>query len=325
MKKLVSIQMLRGIAASMVSIYHFTVGSAQYMAALPTVQKISRLGEYGVQVFFVISGFVLPFALYNTRYHVSSFGKFLIRRIIRIDPPFLASICVVIILGYASTLSPFYRDIGFTVNGIDLLLHLGYLNSFFERPWLNPVYWTLAIEFQFYILLGLLFGLFARSNNTIRAAIVIAFLALALLIPKNNLIFPHAPLFFMGIFSFFYFEKLIDTKMLLVSTAIFAVVGAFSYNWIGTLFGVLTVAGIIFWNTPSRAILFLGTISYSMYLLHVPFGTRITNLVEGRTENIYIRLGAIAAAFIFTLVVSWIFYRVIEKRSIEWSKKVELE
>jgi len=325
MKKVTSIQMLRGIAASMVCLFHFTNGSPQYMAALPTVQKISKLGEYGVQVFFVISGFVLPFALYHTRYHISLFGKFLLRRVVRIDPPFLASIAIVIILGYISTLSPYYRGPGFSVNGIDVLLHLGYLNSFFGRPWLSPVYWTLAIEFQFYILLGLLFGLFAGSSNTIRAIIVIIFLALALLIPKNNLIFPHAPLFLMGIFTFFYLEKMIDARMLLVSVLIFAVVGAFSYDWIASTLGVLTVVAIIFWNVPSKVILFLGTISYSLYLLHASFGVRIINLVEGRTENTYVRLAAIPVAFVFSVIVSWIFYIVIEKRSMEWSKKIPLE
>jgi len=50
MKKIPSVQILRGIAASMVCLFHFTAGSSEYMAQLPTIKEISKLGQYGVQV-----------------------------------------------------------------------------------------------------------------------------------------------------------------------------------------------------------------------------------------------------------------------------------
>ena len=231
------------------------------MAQLPAIKEFSKLGQYGVPVFFVISGFVFPFSLYRANYKLSSFGNFLLRRVVRIDPPFLASIVIVLILGYVSTLSPWYRGSGFHIVWTDVLLHLGYLNSFFDRPWLSPVYCTLGIEFQFYILLGLMFNLFVKSNNIARGLLIFSFLLLALLINNLSLIFPHAPLFLMGIFTFFYFEKLIDARMLIASTILFAIVSCFSYGWVGT---------------------------------------------------------------VFTIAVSWVFYKVVEERSIKWSKKVAL-
>lgn len=323
MNKIVSVQMLRGVAASMVCIYHFADGSPDYLAQLPTLRDIGAVGARGVQIFFVISGFVLPYSLYHSGFKTSAFGNFLLRRVVRIDPPFLLSIVLVVLLAYASMLNPWYRGTGVQFNWVDALLHLGYLNSFFERPWLNPVYWTLGIEFQFYILLGLLFGLFSTGTRVARLAIVVSFLALALLIPRPSLIFPHAHYFLMGMFTFFFFEKLITSKELIVAIAVFGAVGYWIGDAVGTTMGLLTVPAIIFWNSPSRFWMFLGTISYSLYLLHVPFGTRVTNLVEGRVENVYIRLAFIPVAFAFTVAVAWVFYQFIERRSIEWSKRIK--
>jgi peptidoglycan/LPS O-acetylase OafA/YrhL len=323
MNKIVSIQMLRGVAASMVCMFHFTAGSPDYMAQIPALKEIANYGSYGVQIFFVISGFVLPYSLYNAGYQPSSFGNFLLRRVVRIDPPYLANIVVVIALAYVSTLSPVYRGKGVDYNWSDMALHLGYLNSFFNRPWINPVYWTLGIEFQFYILLGLIFGVFSKSSNIVRAIVVAAFLALAILVPQHSLIFVHTPLFLMGIFTFFFFEKFITVQMLIATIALFSAVGCLNGDWVGTILGLSTVTAIIFWNSPSRLWLFLGTISYSLYLLHIPFGTRVTNFIEGRSDNVYLRLMFIPIAFAFSVAVAWVFYNVVEKKSIEWSKSIK--
>src|SRR6185436_10205614 len=41
-------------------------------------------------------------------------------------------------------------------------------NGYFGYPWLNPVYWTLAVESQYYLLIGLLFPLLASHRTWLR-------------------------------------------------------------------------------------------------------------------------------------------------------------
>jgi peptidoglycan/LPS O-acetylase OafA/YrhL len=317
--------MLRGVAASLVVFFHLTVGSPQYLAQLPWLTEVTNFGKYGVQMFFVISGFVLPYSLYRAGNRLSKFGPFLWRRVVRIDPPYLVSIVAVILLAYVSTLSPYYRGGPFQINWSDVALHVGYLNAFFHRPWLNPVYWTLAIKFQFYILLGLLFELFRNSNNVARCVILGSFLVLSLLIKDESYIFCHAPLFLMGITTFMYYEKLIRRDLFITSIVVFTIIGGFSYNWEGIWFGLITVPLILFWNTPSRSLLFLGTISYSLYLLHVPIGSRFTNLTEAFTDNAYLRIAVVPVGYAVSVLAACIFYIVIEKTAIAWSKKITLK
>ena len=325
MDKILSIQKLRGVAASLVCVAHLAAGSPQFLEQARPFRDAAHLGTYGVQIFFVISGFVLPLSLLRANYSLRRFGNFLLRRIVRIDPPYILSILVVIDLAYVSTLSPYYRGAGVSFTWSDVLLHVGYLNSFFDRPWLSPVYWTLAIEFQFYILLGLLFGVFYSSNSTVRVAIVIAFLALSILVPQQGLIFRQAPFFLMGIFTLLYFEKLIPVRQLIASVIVFTIVGVFSTDWVAATFAIVTVPAILLWDSPSRFWLFLGTISYSLYLLHVPIGSRVTNVTEALSGNLYVRMAMVVVAFVVSVIAAYVFYRIIEVPAIHWSKKIAMQ
>jgi hypothetical protein len=66
MKRFQSIQIMRGIAASMVVLYHFGYSNSNFLAAFPTFGSLFRYGDLGVWMFFVISGFVIPYAMHST-------------------------------------------------------------------------------------------------------------------------------------------------------------------------------------------------------------------------------------------------------------------
>ena len=78
----------------------------------------------------------------------------MLKRNVRLYPPYLASIAITI-LATNFILVPLFKIPQMTVTGRDMLLHFGYLNDLFKVPWINVVYWTLAIEFQWYLLVGL--------------------------------------------------------------------------------------------------------------------------------------------------------------------------
>jgi peptidoglycan/LPS O-acetylase OafA/YrhL len=73
-------------------------------------------------------------------------------------------------------------------------------------------------------------------------------------------------------------------------------------------------------NFLGKTLLFLGTISYSLYLTHVPIGGRVVNLggriVEGKLEQFFLSILALVTSIAF----AWIFYHVIERRSLQMSR-----
>jgi peptidoglycan/LPS O-acetylase OafA/YrhL len=65
MQRLESIQIMRGIAATMVMIHHFTYANPSFAASFPDFTALFQYFSLGVWMFFVISGFVIPYAVFN--------------------------------------------------------------------------------------------------------------------------------------------------------------------------------------------------------------------------------------------------------------------
>src|SRR5947209_3544881 len=145
---------LRGLASLAVCWYHLVFANGAFVGGgvVAALLRDSAQNMWtGVEVFFVISGFVIPLALHRSRYAARDYGPFLFKRVTRLDPPYLVSVVLCVLLWYLWAQIPQLHGPPFTLTAAGLLLHLGYLNAFFHQGWLNPVYWTLAIEFQYYL------------------------------------------------------------------------------------------------------------------------------------------------------------------------------
>src|SRR5215813_5081606 len=148
--RLRTLDCLRGIAALSVAWYHVTCGNPRF--AVPEVIKASGAhGWLGVEVFFVISGFVIPYALYGARYRLRDYGRFLLKRIVRLDPPYLVSLGMVAMLAYASAALPGFRGRPPSFTVPQLASHVGYATGLLGYEWVNIAYWSLALEFQYYL------------------------------------------------------------------------------------------------------------------------------------------------------------------------------
>ena len=193
----------RGIAAVAVVWFHFANGNVHFLHE-GLLKQSGAYGWLGVDIFFVISGFILPYSLFRARYRPSTvnYARFLWKRISRLDPPYLASLVIVLMLGYLSTVVPTYRGSQPNYSMVTILMHLGYINAFFGRPWLNAVYWSLAIEFQYYVLIGLLFPLVRSNNRAVRLAFLCILGLSAFFIPRGDLVFHYFFLFIMGFAAF---------------------------------------------------------------------------------------------------------------------------
>lgn len=320
--RLLTLDCLRGIAAFAVLWFHLTNGNTGFLPE--GILKSSGVhGWLGVEVFFVISGFILPYALQRAGYRPANYFRFVWKRILRLDPPYLACIALVIALNFASTLAPGFRGPPFQFDLKQVLLHLGYLNGLVGYDWLNPVFWTLAIEFQFYLLIALLFPLVSHPLLMVRFAMFAGLAVAAFLLPSGTLVFRHLFLFMLGIWAFQIRAGMLPSVSLqaigwvLLSGGLYFMQGSQA-----TCAGVVTGLLIVHGRLKARPLLFLGQISYSVYLLHVPIGGRVINLgsrfADGPVEKLAVLMLAVAAS----LGAAWLFHRWVELPAQRWSAAV---
>ena len=177
---------LRCIAILAVILFH-VAGYVQEKSPRPfstpvqsdLVFRLARTGHIGVQLFFIISGFVvaLPFAM-----HFLGGGKkvdlrhYLLRRLVRIEPPyFIALIFWLLAFGLARTIP--WPDLFHHLPASVFYLH----NIVYHRESLIlPPAWSLEIEIQFYLVAPVLVWIFAVRKALVRRLILsIAIIALA--------------------------------------------------------------------------------------------------------------------------------------------------
>lgn len=292
---------LRGLTAVGVVLVHFTLGMK------PTLfQQIARLGWAGIAVFFVISGFVIPYSLARSGYRFpGDYGRFLLKRIIRLHPPYLLSVLILIALSWVSFSDAIWQ----------FIIHAGLLNGFLGQPWLNQVYWTLAIEFQFYLVIGVLVPVFLRGPG-IRLYLLLASLLCVSLVPAPEAwIIRYLPLFVLGILVFLRKIGTIHPLLFHVGLLAASAVCAFSFGPPQAVVGFATALCITHARFRIPKVLSgLGEISYSLYLLHLVVG----GWIIGKTfftgiESMSGQILAVSAALGVSCVLAWVSYRLVEK------------
>ena len=186
---------LRFAAIAMVALFHLngylTAKSAPYTLASPKsdwLYQAASVGFHGVELFFVISGFILglPFAAPSKSASPVSLRKYYLRRLTRLEPPYLVTLIglfVLALLVKGKPVASFYSH--FAANFF--YLHSLIYGTF--SPALG-VAWSLEIEVQFYVLGPLLTLVFAIPGRRLRrvcllAAIVGTLLAQSLLLPGS--------------------------------------------------------------------------------------------------------------------------------------------
>ncbi len=317
-----SLDLLRGLAALAVCFFHFTHGNPGFLSPGNFLYISGRYGFLGVEVFFVISGFVIPYAMYRGNYHLRNFGGFLTKRLVRIEPPYLVSIGLVLLLNWISTLSPYYRGSGFFIDWTGLSLHLGYLNAFFNYPWINDVYWTLAIEFQYYLIIAIIFPLLVHPVKTYSFGTLAIFALLSLVINAHSLIFNYAPLFVVGILLFLFQIGYLKKNHFGLFLMVILILIFIKFDKRYLVAALLPYFFITYFGFQDRLSKFLGNISYSLYLVHIPVGGRIINLCENFISDESLRSLCVFAALGISVLFAWFFYLIIEKPFMTLSKKI---
>jgi peptidoglycan/LPS O-acetylase OafA/YrhL len=324
---------LRGLAAFSVCFYHLILFPVGFINN-HTVGYIAHFGSYGVQVFFIISGIVIPLSMINMEYKFRKMKSFLIKRVLRIEPPYIVAVILAVVYFNLRNYIGGTAKVDVSPNVRDVLLHIGYLVPFVSgAKWINIVFWTLSIEFQYYLFLALLFPLVLNFNKWRFAFYLIVFS-----LPFTNIndeFFPYWSAYFsLGIFyALFITGKIPKAEfgilILLASAVIFFRHGINTthtdYAIPDLLIGWSSLLVIHFFaNFKSIIGTKLGQISYSLYLTHSIVGIPIINIVTHRVSSIYGKLIVLVAALSASVVFAYYFFKFIEKPSQELSKKVKI-
>lgn len=322
-KRIPAVDMLRGIAALSVCIFHLSNGNQTFLSDHYWLKDVGSFGWAGVEVFFVISGFIIPYSLYKGEYKIENFGSFFLKRITRIEPPYFFSIVLIIVLNYLSALSPYFKGEAFHLNYFNLGLHFVYLNDFFNQPWLNPVYWTLAIEFQYYILIGLIFPFINFKKLWLFLMILVFLFCGNLIIQSPATIFHYIPYFILGILIFNRKNKINSPKYIFLLEPFILGIIYLQYAlipFIAAFFAWIILS--FFENWKNKWILWLGTISYSLYLVHVPFGGRLINFSVNFFKTDISRSFVILGTLVITCLFAYLFHLLVEKPAIQLSYSI---
>ena len=319
---MVTLDALRGLASFAVAWFHFTNGNPAFLEN-GFLKTSGRYGWMGVEVFFVISGFVIPYALARAGFRLGDYPRFLAKRLVRLDPPYLIAIALSLAVAALAALAPGYRGAPFHVSAPQLLLHLGYLNVFFGYEWLNPVFWTLAVELQYYLLIGLAFPAIASTRWTRRIAVAAMFGTLALLFPSGAFLFHYLFLFLLGIATFQRRFGLLSDRGYLAHIAVYAAGAGVTLDpWVAVL-AACSALVIAYGRTGGGPLLrWLGTISYSLYLVHVPIGGRVINLSLRFPHTLLVQCAALALAIGVSLVAAWVLYVTVERPAQRWAEGI---
>ncbi len=317
---------LRGLAALAVAWFHFTNGNQNFLSS--GLLKVSgTYGWVGVEVFFVISGFIIPYTLASRQYSIRKhFWTFLVKRLVRLDPPYLAGIVLVAALMYLSAALPGYRGVDPEITFRQVLAHLTYMNAIIGEAWLNPVFWSLAIEFQYYLLIGLVFPIVNHASRYVRMLALATFCGLPLFGTNEMWVLSWCSLFVMGIVAWQLRSGKVNVVVYGITVSLAALVTVVTMGWFVALVGL--VAGLLISFVDRLRIpglLWLGTISYSLYLIHVPIGGRIINFGERLQVSEIEKIAILSLAITTSIAVAWLFYVCIERTAQGLSRRIGYE
>lgn len=323
MNRLSSIDKLRAIAASLVLYFHTTNTVNNYPTEL-FLRNSGKYGHHGVEIFFVISGFIILYSMWMAGFVFrTDIGKFIAKRLLRVEPPYIASIIFTIAIGLIANAA--YGKNLYVYTLPQVASHLFYLTGFLGYEWVNPVYWTLAIEFQFYIFLALLYPLVINPSDRIFLFVIIAWLFFASGEWANGTLIAYLPLFAMGMVSALGKMGSVSLQSAYVLLALFFLGGAWKLGYIVAVLGGLTafilLTGTRIPHLPGLQL--FGLISYSVYLFHYPIVEKLIRFSKVFGYNIFTQVSAVIFAMLFASLVSWMAYILLERPSILMAGRIK--
>jgi len=185
-KKLYGIQVLRAVAAALVVCSHLEKeippGNG---GALEFLQGIRIAGQFGVDIFFIISGFIMIYVTRRTKHSAGEGALFFVKRIIRVVPLYWTMTALTIVMSLTFPDAKNHNDMG--------ILYI--LSSFAFFPIVRSdghftpalgVGWTLNYEMMFYLVFAICLAVPWRRASTILTVAFIAIIGVGFLVGDNR-------------------------------------------------------------------------------------------------------------------------------------------
>lgn len=322
--RLPALDLLRFMAALAVTLYHYVscypLPADEAQPAVAAISAVTRYGYLGVDLFFMISGFVI---LWSSIHRDGL--SFAIGRISRLYPSFWVSLALTILCIYLFADATPRVEVP-QLDARTILANMTMVPAVFDAPLIEGVYWTLEIEIRFYalIFLLLLFRQMPHVEMYLHGWLALSIVALFVPMPwviDYLCIKPYGAFFVAGALFYLVYSRGV-TASRIVGLAISAV--ACAYISIGQRGGFITADTLSAIVVPCLIVIFfatfamlavrkdrlpvpgfayaLGALTYPLYLTHAMMGYITYEMLRPR-------LGLGLTLFVITvlaLVMAWI-------------------
>ena len=314
--RLSQIDGLRAIAALSVVAFHFTTQFDYYFIHATDLRIAFPKGHFGVNLFFVISGFVICMTVDKILRPMD----FMVSRFSRLFPTYWVAVCLTFGIIFLSGMS------GYGSSVKDAAINLSMLQSFFSVKDVDGVYWSLQIELLFYVWMLLIWvsGKFGKILFIVGGWVLVAFFSACaeaffkFSLPytvSHFLLLTWIPWFGMGIAAFLSFRDArfgtIHAVVVLLSLSAILI----RTSLIETIIGVLSFLAVMLACRgrcvflEQRLLVFFGVISYPLYLLHEKIGWITMLKLEERNVTPWV---AIALALICSVSLATLLHWIVE-------------
>lgn len=325
--KVVSVQAVRGAAAVLIVIFHskIAISGLPDKSAVVSLPFLYTFGYYAVNLFFAVSGFIICYIWHHSKDMTVS--GFIIRRVFRLYPVYFL-FCILAVVWFRSGLPQLGDNPGYD-NIFRSVLMLPQIDM--------PIYevgWTLEHEIIFYLLAAVFMPLLGE----IGLAVVLFGLGTAGLwrVPElisgnswvDHLASPVQFDFLAGVLAYIFFGRLrLHWSILMLAGAVAYYLGtqqvAFAVS-IGSFLFLSAALNIDFSRLPtaSRVALWVGDLSYSLYLVHWTV-VHLFSLASFHITQPWLAEPLRLAAIAISIVLARLLFVFLERPTIAMGRSVE--
>ncbi len=332
--RLYALDLLRFVAALTVVVFHYSARGRGWhtsvRALFPTLHQFSQYGWMGVELFFLISGFVICMSSWGR-----SVGAYFASRVARLFPAYLVAVLL------TAAVTAMWPGFSLNTNKDNILVNFTMLEIPLGGRPIDSVYWTLFAELRFY----LLFAIVVWRGVTYKRAVSFCVLwtTASILVPTfaptfagQVLVSQYSSYFVAGIAFYLIYRFgpnlllgcIVGVSYILATDQIKGDVQAQGtvagnhlnltvvYLLLAVCFGLvgLVATGRLSW-IRGRWTVVLGAITYPLYLVHQAIGFTVISRLD-RHFNAYLLLVALILGMI---ALAWTIYRIVEK---PWAPKL---